>query len=422
MNHPFRGLMREALQLTRSGHLAEATQAIQRALRDSVGKGAGPRQASPRSDTTVPRAPSEQERPASTLVLGGDLIDGESQTPAIAATVLPEALTDNAAAHDAEAHLAALQDNAVAGAQGGAGEFTDGAFTRSAQTRRYKLYAPPGRSGHPLPLIVMLHGCTQDPDDFAAGTGMNEQARTQGFFVLYPAQSQGANPSRCWNWFKHSHQQRDSGEPALLAGMTQQVTREHGIDPRRVYIAGLSAGGAMAAIVAAAYPEVFAAVGVHSGLPPGAANSVASAFAVMKNGVTGPGLHTMTSRGGATPAAPVPTIVFHGDLDQTVHPRNGEHVIAAVLGSAAPGVGDSPAAPENGTQVEQGVSAEGRRYTRWVHLGVNGKPLAEHWLVHGAGHAWAGGQAEGSYTDSSGPDATREMLRFFFEQPLRGAY
>lgn len=190
---------------------------------------------------------------------------------------------------------------------------------------------------------------------------------------------------------------------------------QHGIDARRVYIAGLSAGGAMAAIVAAAYPDIFAAVGVHSGLPCGAASDVAGALAVMKSGGARPASHAKASRVGTPPAVvmprvPVPTIVFHGDQDRTVHPRNGEKVIADVLGSA----GESRAFPEDGARAEQGVSARGRRYTRSIHLGDNGDALAEHWLVHGTGHAWSGGHAEGSYTDAKGPDATREMLRFFF--------
>jgi poly(3-hydroxybutyrate) depolymerase len=187
--------------------------------------------------------------------------------------------------------------------------------------------------------------------------------------------------------------------------------KEHGIDPRRVFIAGLSAGGAMAAIVADAYPEIFAAVGVHSGLPNGAASNVAEALAVMNSG------HSGNSRHGKLPSQPpqppqqahrlVPTIVFHGDQDRTVHPRNGEQVIASALGSAA------AASP----RVAQGVSAHGKSYTSSTHHGDTGKVLAEHWLVHGAGHAWSGGHAKGSYTDAKGPDATAEMLRFFFAHP-----
>ena len=305
--------------------------------------------------------------------------------------------------------------------------FVAGSYTHASRTRGYKLYSPPAKADRPLPLVVMLHGCKQDPDDFATGTGMNERAGEQGFFVLYPAQSQAANPLRCWNWFKRNHQQRGSGEPALIAGMTQKVVREHGIDSQRVYVAGLSAGGAMAAIVAAAYPDIFSAVGVHSGLAPGAADSVLGAMSVMKHGKPGEQPRARGSVAGAAsskrgrPLMPVPTIVFHGDEDATVHPGNGERVISAVLesaGSAAPS-GD---APESDPQLEQGVSTKGQRYTRSTHRDQGGNAIAEHWLVHGAGHAWSGGDPAGSFTDADGPDATREMLRFFFEHPAGASH
>jgi poly(hydroxyalkanoate) depolymerase family esterase len=237
----------------------------------------------------------------------------------------------------------------------------------------------------------MLHGCTQDPDDFAAGTAMNDLAREQGFLVLYPAQVQHANASRCWNWFKHNHQRRDRGEPALLAGMTRSVMARHAVDPSRVYVAGLSAGGAMAAILGDAYPDLYAAVGVHSGLNPGAATDVKSAFEAMKRGAPG----------SAAPDRP-PTIVFHGDRDTTVNPANGEHVVAQHASRAT-------------AEGERARSGNGRDYTRRRYRDAQGRVVAEHWVVHGSGHAWSGGRAAGSYTDARGPDATREMLRFFLE-------
>lgn len=378
MNDTLQQLMRTATELTRSGQLNEATQVIQRALRGTAGAGAAPGPMSAWAGRSS-HLPGDVTAPASPLILDGCVFEVDARTPPAT--------------------------------ESGPGVFTSGTHTHASLTRRFKLYTPPGNVGRQLPLVVMLHGCTQNPDDFAAGTGMNLRAREQNFMVLYPEQSQDANPSRCWNWFKHNHQRRDSGEPGLLASLTQAVIQAHAIDARRVFVAGLSAGGAMAAIVASAYPEIFAAVGVHSGLPCGAASNVAEALMVMKSGEVGIVLPAQAGRFGSASRAPlpaqstVPTIVFHGDQDQTVHPRNGEQVIAAVLGTTA-----------GNAQVEQGVSAQGRRYTRSRRRGDNGRALTEHWLVHGAGHAWSGGLPEGSYTDTSGPDATLAMLRFFFGQ------
>jgi poly(hydroxyalkanoate) depolymerase family esterase len=379
MNDTLQQLMRTATQLTRAGRLNEATEAIQRVLRGAAGAGAAPDPASAWTGARPIYVPGDVTAPASPLILDGCVFEVDVQKPPAT--------------------------------ESGPGEFTSGTHTHATLTRRFKLFTPAGHGGRPLPLVVMLHGCTQNPDDFAAGTGMNTRAREQGFMVLYPEQSQDANPSRCWNWFKHNHQRRDSGEPALLASLTQAVIKAHGLDARRVFVAGLSAGGAMAAIVAAAYPEIFAAAGVHSGLPGGAAANVAEALMVMKSGEAGIVAPAKAGRFGSAaktqlPAQhAVPTIVFHGDQDQTVHPRNGEQVIAAVRGKSA-----------GNARVEQGVSAKGRRYTRSSHHGDDGRVLTEHWLVHGAGHAWSGGLAEGSYTDATGPDATLELLRFFFAQ------
>lgn len=380
MNNVLQNLMRQATRLTQAGRLNEATAAIQHAL---SGK------------TNTYGAATDEEKHAepapSGLILDGCIFEVDADKPAAARTG-----TEKVAGADTGA---------------GAGKFTSGTHTHASLTRRYKLYTPPGKTDRQLPLVVMLHGCTQNPDDFAVGTGMNERAREQGFCVLYPEQSQDANPQRCWNWFKHNHQGRGSGEPALIASMTLEIMKENDIDPRRIYIAGLSAGGAMAAIVADAYPDIFAAVGVHSGLPNGAASNVAEALAVMSSGHSRQGRTTHAGAHGKLPTQlpqlSVPTIVFHGDQDRTVHPRNGEQVITSVIGRAA------AASP----RVEQGVSPNGRRYTNSTHHADTGKVLAEHWLVHGAGHAWSGGHAKGSYTDAGGPDATAEMLRFFFAHP-----
>ena len=262
---------------------------------------------------------------------------------------------------------------------GRSGRFLRRIFVSPAGTRFYKLYIPARYRGQALPLVVMLHGCRQTAEEFAAGTRMNELAEERGFFVAYPAQAWRANVDRCWNWFRSQHQGRDAGEPALIAGITRQVLARYNVDPRRVYIAGLSAGGSMAAVMAATYPELYAGVGIHSGLPYASARGAASALAAMR--------YKRLAAAAAPPA--IPTIVFHGDADTVVHPSNGEYAIGA------------DALREDG---ESG----GRAYTR-TRL-----PAFEHWLVRGAGHAWSGGDRAGSYSDPKGPDASREMLRFFF--------
>ncbi|WP_332852823.1 extracellular catalytic domain type 1 short-chain-length polyhydroxyalkanoate depolymerase [Duganella sp. S19_KUP01_CR8] len=272
-------------------------------------------------------------------------------------------------------------------------QFIKSSYTNHAGTRNYKLYIPASYHGQAMPLLVMLHGCTQNPDDFAVGTQMNQLAEEKQCFVVYPEQTPNANQSKCWNWFSAIDQQRGQGEPSIIAGIAQQIIDDYPVNERQVYIAGLSAGGAMAVIVGTLYPELFAAVGVHSGLPFASAQDLPSALAAMKRGVASPRKAGDGSQ---------PIIVFHGDSDSTVHPRNGEQVIEQLLHSQ-----------QGKPSVQSGSVPNGHRYTQTKHTKADGTPIGEHWVVHGAGHAWFGGNGSGTYTDAKGPDASREMLRFF---------
>jgi poly(hydroxyalkanoate) depolymerase family esterase len=273
-------------------------------------------------------------------------------------------------------------------------KFVSGSYANHAGSRNYKLYIPSSYRGQAMPLLVMLHGCTQNPDDFAAGTQMNQLAEEMEWLVVYPEQTANANHSKCWNWFNAIDQQRGQGEPSIIAGIAQQIIDEYPVNERQVYVAGLSAGGAMAVIVGTLYPELFAAVGVHSGLPYASAQDLPSALTAMKRGAA-------DARKAGDGSQPI--IVFHGDSDTTVNPRNGEQVIEQRLHSHK---GARPS-------VQSGSVPNGYRYTQTTHTKADGTPLGEHWVVHGAGHAWSGGSAHGSYTDAKGPDASREMLRFF---------
>jgi poly(hydroxyalkanoate) depolymerase family esterase len=386
----------EATRLTQQGRLDEATAAIQRALggtftpaaQEDTGDTNGSIEVISRLVRESPQGPAGTRRtdvsrpgaaawttPGPTLLTRGVQLPPGTKAGKLASVIVPEG-----------------------------GRFVERSYTNSAGTRSYKLYIPSGYIGQVVPLIVMLHGCTQNPDDFAAGTRMNERAEEHTFLVAYPAQAGNANIQKCWNWFQAADQQRGRGEPSLIAGITRQVVDEYEVAEDRVYVAGMSAGGAMAAIMGATYPDLYAAIGVHSGLAPRSAHDLSSAFTAMR-------------QGGPVVAAPneehteiVPTIVFHGDRDTTVHPRNGERLLAIAGGQN----GSSPR-----VRTRQGRAPGGYEYTRYSYHDANDRALLERWSVHGLGHAWSGGSYPGSYTDPRGPDASAEMVRFFEQHRKR---
>lgn len=298
----------------------------------------------------------------------------------------------------------------VVGPRPRGGGFHAHAFHSDHGSLQYKLFIPPDRDTTGMPLVVMLHGCTQNPDDFARGTRMNKLAEEHGFVVAYPAQSASKNGNKCWNWFRRDDQGRGSGEPALLAALASSIVEKHRLDPTRTYVAGLSAGGAMAAVLGVTYPDVFAAIGVHSGLPFGVAHDMPSAFAAMKPLAKG------RPSGPSLASEPIPAIVFHGDRDTMVDPCNGVAVVEQFTAPRA--TGDGRATRFESTLEEDGA-AGGRKFTRTILADAASQVVVEHWTVHGAGHAWFGGDPSGSYTEPGGPDASAEMVRFFLSHVRR---
>lgn len=295
-----------------------------------------------------------------------------------------------------------------------------GRFANAAGERTYRVHVPAATGHAPRAVIVMLHGCNQSAEDFAAGTQMNRLADAHGFLVVYPEQSAHANPSKCWSWFQPQDQTRDAGEPSLIAGIVREVVQRHGADPRRVFVAGLSAGAAMAVVLGETYPELFAGVGAHSGLPYGSAQDVPSALAAMKGGRSGlPGLrqaHDVGARARRKAVHAVPVIVFHGDRDATVHQTNGDDIVRQAREAHARATGG-----DLRVHTEAGTAPGGRRFSRTIHTDAAQRAWIESWTVHGAGHAWSGGHPGGAYTDRMGPDASAQMVRFFMAQPPGGA-
>jgi poly(hydroxyalkanoate) depolymerase family esterase len=392
--------MAEATRLVQQGQLAEATALIQRALGGAL------------APMGTPYGPDHADRPSGSPFRGLDELlrptspsqQRSTEEHALRPAPRPPRQFRSAPRSPGVTLPGAAERVPAAVPEGG--RFVTRSYTGHAGTRAYKLYVPSGYAGQAVPLIVMLHGCTQDPDDFAAGTRMNALAEEGTFLVAYPAQAGNANMQKCWNWFQAADQQRERGEPSLIAGITREVMGEYEVAEGRVYVAGMSAGGAMAAVLAETYPDLYAAVGVHSGLAPGAARDLPSAFAAMRGG-------SPASTNGNS-ARPVPAIIFHGDRDTTVHPRNADHLAEHYRAGAANGRNGAgnPAAA-----VRQGQVSGGHAYTRTVYRDDAGREISERWNVHGLGHAWSGGGRSGSYTDPKGPDASAEMVRFFNQHP-----
>lgn len=415
MNDDFATAMRRAVRSTRALNVAEATRVIQDAL---VGRSAPKRTST--LDITPP--PPNQRSTPFPVDADAEIIETRAEPQAEEpAERIGDAATSRRLRKSLGETMRILRESrlgsGVLGSLHGVGppgaakqvpqpvvpngaQFLSRSFSCPAGSRSYRLYVPASAPDRPRGLVIMLHGCKQNPEDFASGTGMNSVAETHGLVIAYPRQSETSNASSCWNWFRPADQMRDEGEPSIIAGITTEIMSEFSLDRGRTFVAGLSAGGAMAAVMGEVYPDLYSAAGIHSGVAYGSANDVVSAFSVMRgDGGLASGPKRLANR------HRLRTIVFQGNADRTVHPSNADRIVAAATPSGAGWA----------ARQESGRSAGGRTYTRTIVADTAGRPAVEYWLVDGAGHAWSGGHSAGSYTDPRGPDASSQMVRFFLD-------
>ena len=297
-------------------------------------------------------------------------------------------------------------------------------FDGATGSRSYGVYVPPApHAGSPVPVVVLLHGCRQSAADAAAGTGLNALADRHVFVAVYPEQTKRHNRGACWNWFRPGDQRRDAGEPELIAGITRRLLDANlpvRTDPDRVYVAGLSAGGAMAAILGVTYSDLYAAVGVHSGVPYGAARTAGAALRVMRSGAGDPEQQARLARSAmGARARVVPLVVVHGDEDRKVAPGNGDSLVRQWLTLACLASGGAWRPDLDRADATRQEHSPGELpYTVHSWHDPSGHPFVEYWRVSGLGHAWSGGSRGASYVDPRGPDATEAMYRFFSQQRL----
>lgn len=314
---------------------------------------------------------------------------------------------------------AAVLKPALAAAAPSTGNLIQGSYTNAAGTRTYELYVPAAyQAGAPMPLVVALHGCTQTADGFRSLTRLDDLAAARGFIVLFPEQSKSANSFNCWNWFQTQHMQRGAGEPSIIAGLTDEIRLSYAIDPHKIYVTGLSAGGAMANVMGATYPDIYAAVGVGSGCEYAAGAPCAGYKSADPELAGHQAYQAMGSR-----ARVLPFIVFQGDNDTTVPPTNADQAVRAaqVAGDWADEGAENGSIPTAPMKSSFGQVSAGRAYTLRNYSDGHGHELGQYWLVKGMGHAWSGGNPAQQYADATGPDESAAMYDFFMAHPGPGA-